>query len=349
MTRAVLAIDLDAIAENWAALDARSAADVETAAVVKADGYGLGIGPVGRRLLRAGVRRFFVAQMAEGVALRAAIGDGPPIHVFAGYTGADRDDVENAALSPLLNSPEQIAAFSSDLKGRPCGLQIDSGMHRLGLAPEDDAAFRAALDRLDPDLVISHLACADTPEHPMNARQLETFARRTRGIPRARLSLAATGGILMGPEYHFGVTRPGVGLYGGLPFAGARGVVRLDLPVIQVRDVRRGDAVGYGATWTAPRPSRIATLSAGYADGLIRAIGGRVTLFAGDRPVPSVGRVSMDLMAADVTGIDPAPEFLTLIGPAQGVDGVAAAAGTIGYEILTGLGHRYERVYKGVD
>jgi alanine racemase len=161
-------------------------------------------------------------------------------------------------------------------------------------------------------------------------------------VPR---SLAATGGALMGPEFHFDMTRPGVGLYGGFPFVDAEPVVTLDLPVIQVRDVQQGETVGYANGWTAPRDARIATVSGGYADGLIRAMGSHATLYAGEVPCPVVGRVSMDLITADVTDLGGDPSHLQLLGRHQSVDTVADAAGTIGYEILTQLGLRYERVF----
>lgn len=182
----------------------------------------------------------------------------------------------------------------------------------------------------------------------MNASQRAAFASLRARLPGARASLAATGGILLGPGFHFDLTRPGIGLYGGLPFAEGRPVVRLDLPVVQVRELAPGETVGYGATWIAERPARIATLAAGYADGLIRRIGeGAVRLRAGEAVVPLVGRVSMDLITADVTGLPEVPDHLTILDDDLGVDALAAAAGTIGYEILTGLGHRYERRYLG--
>jgi alanine racemase len=241
-----------------------------------------------------------------------------------------------------------MAAFARDLPGRPCALQLDSGMNRLGLEPAELAASAHLLPRLAPVLAISHLACADTPDHPMNRAQAAAFADLAARLPGVRLSLAATGGILLGPDFHFGLTRPGVGLYGGQPFAAARPVVTLALPVVQVRDVAPGEAVGYGAAWTATRPARIATVAAGYADGLLRALGqGGVQLHAGGVPCPLVGRVSMDLITIDVSALPEVPDHLEILNASQTVDILATAAGTIGYEILTSLGHRYDRVYKG--
>ena len=343
MSAGHLTIDLDAITANWAALDAMSNAHVETAAVIKADGYGLSARVVGKRLVEAGVQTFFVATAEEGAALRPVVG-GSDIFVFSGHMPGDTGIIESAGLIPLLNSPEQVTRHFSDAAGMPFGVQLDTGMNRLGMEAGDWSALSSELMDAGPRLVMSHLACADEPEHPMNHLQLRAFHEMTDGIAHRR-SLAATGGILMGPEYHFDLTRPGVGLYGGLPFADATPVVRLDVPVIQTRIVRPFETVGYGNSWEAKIESCIATIAAGYADGLIRAMGPKVQAFADDIPCPVVGRVSMDMITVDVTHLAEVPEHLTLIGPAQGVDAVAEAAGTIGYEILTSLGARYKRRY----
>jgi alanine racemase len=343
MSAGQLTIDLEAIAANWAALDAMSNAHVETAAVIKADAYGLSARKVGPRLAAAGVRSFFVADVGEGRTLRTVVGDAD-IYIFSGHMDGDRGAIESAELIPLLNSPEQVARHFSLLPGHPFGVQLDTGMNRLGMEAGDWHALAGELMDAGPRLVISHLACADEPDHPMNARQLHTFREMTDGIAHRR-SLAATGGTLLGPEYHFEMTRPGIGLYGGLPFADATPVARLDLPVIQTRIVRPFETVGYGNTWEATVESCIATLAAGYADGLIRAMGPKARVFAGDTPCPVVGRVSMDLITVDVSHLASVPEYLTILGPQQGVDTVADAAGTIGYEILTSLGARYERRY----
>lgn len=340
MSSATLTIDLGALVRNWQVLDSLSQG--ETGAVVKANGYGLGAPVVGRALGRAGVRSFFVATADEGNTLRTAIGQGPVIYVFSGHMAGDTGPIREAALTPLLNSVDQMLRHVEALPGHPFGIQLDSGMNRLGMEPAEWSAVRDLAVAQGPALIMSHLACADDPHHPMNAHQLAEFRAMTDGLDLPR-SLAATGATLMGPDYHFDMTRPGIGLYGGLPFVDAVPVVTLDLPVIQVRDVMRGETVGYGNTWTAPRDSRIATVSGGYADGLIRAMGARAILYAGDAPCPVVGRVSMDLITADVTELDHDPSELQLMGRHQSVDTVADAAGTIGYEILTSLGLRYHR------
>jgi alanine racemase len=347
IARARLTIDLEAIAANWRALDALSAPGVETAAVVKADAYGLGVARVGPVLAAAGARSFFVALAEEGAVLREALGPEPDIFVFAGLMPGDASLVQAHRLVPCLNSPGQIADFERTLAGRPCAVQLDSGMNRLGLEPAELNDALPALARLAPALAISHLACADEPAHPMNRAQAAAFEALAGHLPGIRRSLAATGGILLGRAWHFDLVRPGIGLYGGRPYAGARPVVRLSLPVVQVREVAEGEAVGYGAAWTAVRPSRIATVSAGYADGLARALGrGHLALFAGETAVPVVGRVSMDLLTVDVTGLEEVPASLDILNDFQGIDAVADVAGTIGYEVLTSLGPRYDRVYK---
>jgi len=243
---------------------------------------------------------------------------------------------------PVLNSAEQIAAFD----GGPCAVQFDSGMNRLGIEPMDVARMTAEIKALNPELIISHLACADEPGHSMNITQLAEFRAMAGHFPKAQKSLSATGGVLLGKAYHYDLARPGIGLYGGLPFADAKPVVRLDLPVIQVRDVFGGEPVGYGNTWTATETSKIATVSGGYADGILRS-SDSANLYADGVACPIVGRVSMDLITVDVSALKTVPPMLSLLNTVQTVDVLAGFAGTIGYEILTSLGARYKRVYSG--
>ncbi|MGG7644452.1 alanine racemase [Rhodovulum sp. YNF3179] len=346
MTRPTLTVDLDALVANWRGLDAASGPGVETAAVVKADAYGLGADRVAPVLAAEGVRRFFVALAEEGAALRRILGPGPEIFVFSGHMAGDAELIAGARLVPLLNDAAQVNRHFEALADHPFGLQLDSGMNRLGMEPAEFAALRDRLLAARPRLVISHLACSDDPSDPMNARQLKSFKEMAGDLDVPR-SLAATGGTLLGPDYQFEICRPGIGLYGGQPFARAQPVVHLDIPVIQTREVAAGEAVGYGATWIASRPTRIATLAAGYADGIIRQMGNVAQLYAGATPCPLAGRVSMDLLTVDVGHLDTVPDTLELFGIHQSVDDVAAAAGTIGYEILTSLGDRYARQYSG--
>ncbi len=342
MAVATLTLDLAALAANWRALDRMSASGVQTAAVVKADGYGLGIEVVARCLAKAGARRFFVAAAEEGQRAREALGAGPQICVLSGHMAGDAGLIRDCDLTPMLNSLDQVTRHLESLPGHGFGIQLDTGMNRLGMELAEWEAVAPFVLEAGPDLLMSHLACADEPHHPMNAHQLANFHAMTDGTGVAR-SLSATGGILLGPAFHFDLTRPGIGLYGGNPFKAAHPVVTLSLPVIQTRRVSIGQTVGYSATWTATRPSLIATVQGGYADGILRSLSGRATLWAGDVPCPVVGRVSMDMITVDVTDLPHMPQTLDLIGPHQSLDHLAEVAGTIGYEILTRLAARLDR------
>lgn len=344
MSTGTLTIDLDAIAANWQALDAMTGC--ETAAVVKADAYGLGVARIGRALARAGARSFFVAVAEEGAALRQALGPGPSIYVFSGHMPGDTEMISDLDLIPLINSLDQMIRQLESLPGHPFGLQLDTGMNRLGMEPAEWSALREVALGQAPRLIISHLACADEADHPMNAQQRDSFREMTQDID-APLSLANTGGILLGPDYHFDLARPGIGVFGGAPYGDAQPVASLDLPVIQCRAIEPGETVGYGNTFMADTPRRIATVSAGYADGIFRALGPKAQLYAGGTPCPLAGRISMDLIGVDITGLKDDPKTLALLCPQQGVDDLADHIGTIGYEILTSLGARYARRYTG--
>lgn len=342
MSTGLLTIDLDALTANWQALDAMTS--VQTGAVVKADAYGLGAARAARALARAGAKTFFVAVAEEGAVLREALGPNAEIFVFSGHMRGDTDIIGDMMLTPLVNTVGQLTRHLEALPGHPFGVQLDTGMNRLGLELGDWASIAEIALSQNCKLVMSHLACSDDPDHPMNRQQLDQFHLMTDGISVPR-SLAATGGILLGPEYHFDLTRPGVGLYGGQPFDQAQPVAHLDLPVVQVRDLEVGETVGYGNAWQAERPSKIATVSGGYADGLLRALSGGATLWHGTQPVPLAGRVSMDLITVDVTDLPELPGVLSILSAEQTVDDLAERAGTIGYEILTSLGARYQRRY----
>lgn len=344
MSTPLVTIDLDAIATNWRALDRASASGVQTAAVVKADAYGLGIARVARRLAQAGARRFFVAFAEEGAVLRQALGPGPQICVLSGHMAGDTEMIGDLDLTPMLNSLDQVTRHLEALPGHAFGVQLDTGMNRLGIEEQEWDAIAPFVLEASPELLISHLACADDPDHPMNESQLAAFLAMTNstGIPR---SLAATGGILLGPRFHFDLTRPGIGLYGGRPYEGAQQVVGLHLPVIQTRLVAAGETVGYSNTWTAPAPTTIATVAGGYADGLGRMLSNVAMLWDGATPCPLVGRVSMDAITVDISHLDHVPKSLAIIGPHQGIDAIADAAGTISYEIITHFSHRMTRRY----
>lgn len=342
MAQGILTIDLAALCANWRSL--RDQAQAEAGAVVKAGAYGLGIEPVAKALADEGARLFFVASAEEGAVLRRVLGSGPEINVFSGHMVGDTDLIRDARLVPMINSIDQMLRHVEGLPGHPFGIQLDSGMNRLGMEASEWSALRDIALAQRPTLVMSHLACADDPEHPMNAQQLRSFRSMTDGIDAPR-SLSATGGILLGQAFHFDVTRPGIGIYGGLPFVDARPVVDLRIPVIQTREVETGESVGYGNTWVATRPSKIATIAAGYADGILRAFGPKASLWAGETRCSVVGRVSMDMIGVDVTDLRTAPDALELLGLHQSVDTLADWAGTIGYEFLTSLGARYSRRY----
>ncbi len=345
MLKATVTISLSNIADNWRALDALSAPQVETAAVVKADAYGLGLAQVAPALQDAGAKSFFVAQVDEAIELRTLLGPNPTIYILSGYMPGAAPHLQAHNLIPVLNSPDHIRRFKTDIPAHPCALEIDSGMNRLGIEAVELTSEMMTLASLDLRLVMSHLACADEALHPMNAAQLGAFSTLSMPYMMKPRSLAATGGTLLGPTYHFNMTRPGIGLYGGEPFKDAKPVVNLALPVIQTRTVVPGEVVGYGGTFVAKRLSKIATVMGGYADGLIRAMGPKAALYAGSTRCPVVGRVSMDMITVDITDLDETPVALHILNATQTVDHLATAAGTIGYEILTSLGTRYERIY----
>ncbi|MBT4566940.1 MAG: alanine racemase [Paracoccaceae bacterium] len=343
MSTATLTIDLMSIRANWRALSALSAG--VTGAVVKANGYGLEAARVSRALAQEGARHFFVAVAEEGAVVRRALGPGPKIYVFSGHMETDTSLIRDHQLIPMINSVDQLLRHVEAMPDVEFGVQLDSGMNRLGLEPLEWQAVRDLVLRLKPEILMSHLACADDPQHTMNGQQLREFRDMTDGLNIPR-SLAATGGILLGNSYHFELTRPGVGLYGGAPFETAQSVVTLDVPVIQVRDVDTGETVGYSNTWTAPTPRKIATVSAGYADGIMRNLGPNLSLYSERVACPVVGRISMDLIGVDITLLADTPNNLQLLNSLQSIDDLAAAADTIGYEVLTSLGSRYQRRYR---
>jgi alanine racemase len=344
MASPTLSIDLDAIAANWRALDRASASGVQTAGVVKADAYGLGLGPVVQCLAAAGARRFFVATAEEGADTRTALGPGPQINILSGHMVPDTALIRDADLTPMLNSLDQVTRHLESLPGHAFGVQLDTGMNRLGMEEAEWEVIAPFVLDASPELLMSHLACADDPDHGLNEVQLANFHAMTdgTGLPR---SLAATGGILLGPAYHFDLTRPGIGLYGGRPYEGAARVLSLSLPVIQTRLVAAGEPVGYSCSWIADRPSLIATVQGGYADGFLRTLSNAAILWAGEDPCPVVGRISMDMITVDVTHLAAVPETLSILGPMQSIDQLADTAGTISYEIMTGLGPRLKRRY----
>jgi alanine racemase len=363
--RPVLTIDLAAITDNWRHL-AAMARPAQAAAAVKADAYGLGVAKVAPALAAAGCRAFFVATLEEGIELRALLGSAE-IYVLNGVApggvalgGAAA--MLRHALRPCLFALDQIALWQRLGRGQPAALHIDSGINRLGLDSGEVELLAREPGRLagiEIALIMSHLACADDARHPLNRRQLAAFieAVASLGLGGRPLSFASSSGIFLGPEFHLAMVRPGAALYGLSPFIDRpnpmRQVITLTGKILQVRRVDRGMTVGYGATHPIGQPGRIAVVGLGYADGYRRALGNRGHAFLGGLSVPVVGRVSMDMITLDVSATPPelavpgAP--VELIGPHHSIDALAAEAGTNGYELMTGLGRRFARVYLGAD
>lgn len=352
---AVLRIDLEALAENYRIIQ-RQVAPATVAGVVKANGYGLGAEHVAATLMDAGCRHFFVALLGEAVALKPALRNGVALFILNGLQpGAEADCAAIDAI-PVLNSLDQIARWAALARklGRrlPAALQVDSGMARLGLPPEEVAILlteRERLDGIDLQLLMSHLACADDPDAAFNEEQRANFETLARHFPDAPRALDNSGGAFL-KRGHFDLVRAGIALYGGAAQAAPnpmQAVVVLEARITQLRNIPAGAGVGYGLTYRCDRPTRIATIPVGYADGWPRHLGNAGSAFIGGIRVPLVGRVSMDSITLDVTNVPDAFLYpgapVELLGPHQTIDDVAADAGTISYEILTQLGQRYCR------
>lgn len=349
-----LVIDRDALARNYRTLRTL-AGPAETGASIKADAYGLGASALAARLAREGCRSFFVATPEEGTDLRRALRGGEgDIWVLNGYEPAARRLYVDHRLGAVLNQARELAGFAASPAGA-CALHLDTGMNRLGFSSGEIEALIAdpgMLAGLDLRLVMSHLACSEDAAHPMNAAQRARFMALAARLPAARLSLSNTGGVMLGADYHFDLVRPGIGLYGASadthashPFAP---VVRLEAPVMQVRALKAGDSVGYGASFIAQHDMIAATAAAGYGDGLPRALSGKGFARIGDKRAPILGRVSMDLVVLDVSDCEAdvragAPAVFLGADLAE----TAILAGTLPYELLTGLTRRPARVYEG--
>ncbi|MGO4705428.1 alanine racemase [Microvirga sp. 2MCAF38] len=362
---AVLTIDLDAIADNWRIL--RERAGTDTAAVVKADAYGTGIEKTVPALLQAGCRVFFVAHLSEAKRVRAVVTEAT-IYVLNGFPRGTASTYANHDIRPVLGSQEEIeewAAFCRAQGARlPAAIHVDTGMHRLGLPIVEGLALAddPRCKDFEPALLMSHLVSAEEPENQINARQIAAFTALRNALPGIPGSLANSSGTFLKDMPCFELARPGYALYGGNPTPHLTNpmspVVNLEGRIIQLRYAHEGETAGYNATWTAPGRRRLATISVGYADGYPRAAGSTntnvgeagIAIVAG-KYCSFVGRVSMDLIIIDVTDV-PEDEIrrgdkVTLVGPDLTVDEVGRRAGTIGYEILTSLGRRYARHYRG--
>ncbi|WP_391349212.1 alanine racemase [Azospirillum sp. A23] len=361
---AILTVDLGAVVANWTQLRDR-VAPAECSAVVKADAYGLGVAQVVPALAAAGCRTFVVAQLEEALAVRRALEPvAPDAQVFSlgGLPPGHEGDFLAGRILPVLNHLGDIAAWRAFAVSRgevlPAVIHIDTGMNRLGLGPDelDELAGHPEwLEGIDVRYWMTHLACADEFDNPMTGEQLDRFRSALARLPKAKASFANSSGIFHGADHHFDLARPGCALYGVNPTPHLpnpmRGTVRLDARLLQVRNCNAPMTVGYGAAHRVTGPARIATIGVGYADGYLRSLSGKGHVFVDGVAAPIVGRISMDLITIDVTGLPEsvaqAGRMVELIGPSRPVDTVAAEGGTIGYEVLTSLGRRYHRVYVG--
>jgi alanine racemase len=347
LTHATLSVDLDALAANFHTVS-REAAGAQVCPVVKADGYGLGAAEVSRRLYAEGARAFFVARLHEGEVLRQALPQADAvIHVLDGAPAGSETRLIAARLSPVLNSLNQARAWT----GPAAALHVDTGMNRLGVGVDDALAMAKAGFR--PSLIMSHLGSAEDPAHPRNAEQLARFRPVRDAFPDAPASLAASGGAFLGPDYRFEAVRIGISLYGGgpreVPDPRIQAVATLTAPVLQIRDLKAGEAVGYGAMFTAPRPMRIALVGAGYADGIIRAAHRTARAHLNGAAAPFVV-VTMDLIALDISDrLDvKVGDQAQLLGPDALLDDLAKASGSVAHECLVHLGRRAQRTYLGL-
>jgi alanine racemase len=354
----VLEIDLDAVAGNWRLLAGKHAG--ATAGVLKADAYGVGAAKVAAKLYGAGCRHFFTAHLSEAMAIRALVPDAM-LAVLHGILPGEAEIFSKQNILPVLCSLDDIALWRAEAarlgKKLPALLHVDTGMARTGLSPADLTRLGDDMSRLagiEIRTVMTHLVGAETPSDPINQAQLARFHDAKKRFPAAGASLANSSGTFLGKNFTADLARPGAALYGINPTPGGknpmRQVVRLTARILQIRDIEAGETVGYNATWTAARPSRIATVAVGYADGFLRHLSNAATAMADGQKIPLVGRVSMDLTTYDVTDVPRiAPgDSLELIGPGHDADALAVEAGTNGYEILTSLGSRYQRRYLGL-
>ena len=354
----VLNIKLDKIRENYLFIKKQLASGVSCAAVVKADSYGLGVSKIAPELYKAGCREFYVAYAQEGIVLREALGNKPAdIFVLNGFS--DLSLFEEYKLIPVLNNLESIEHWSGFNKNIPVVLQLDTGMNRLGLSADDVNKLKShieILESLDVRYVMSHLACADQKDLHKNEEQLASFKQLVAELGvSAPLSFANSSGVFLGADYHFDQVRPGCAIYGINPETGMdnkmQGVIELEATIIQIRQVKAGETVGYGANYLVKRATNLATISVGYADGFfLLNLADRCSVFIAGHECPIVGKVSMDLIVADLSSLEVLPkigDMVEIIGNHQTVSDLAKHAGTIGYEILTSLGKRYKRNYLG--
>lgn len=353
-----LEINLSSVAHNFHYLSGLLS-KATCSAVVKANAYGFGATQVASVLSKNGCKEFYVATIDEGIHLRQVLPDAF-IGVFNGLLPGTESYFEEHNLIPVLNDLGQLTAWQNRAKrveeNLPAIVHVDTGMWRLGLPPQESKILleqQERLNGLDIKYIMSHLAVSDQPSHEKNQRQWHSFKNILEALPQARASLANSNGIFLGPQYHFDQVRPGRSLYGlgscDTSAEGLQRVLRLYSKVVQVRDVEVGETIGYDASYMVQRPTRLATISIGYADGLLSTLGNRGVLHIDEVPAPIVGRVSMDLITIDVTNV---PEFriqpgswVEVFGPHLSADSVALAAGTTSRELMVHLGQRLHKTY----
>ncbi len=333
-----LTVDLAALARNYQHLAAASG-PAACGAAVKANAYGLGASAVVPALLKAGCRSFFVASLDEALGVRA-LADSAEVILLHGLGAADIAVAQAAKIVPVINTPAQARDWRAT--GAPCAAMLDTGINRLGLGPDQ----LAALDGLNLTLVMSHLACADEPDHPLNRQQLDLFNSLNAALPQCRRSLANSCGIHLGPDYLLNLTRPGIGLYGGL--SGSFMVITIEARLLQTRLIRAGMSVGYGASWSAKADTPVATIGLGYGDGYLRSFSNSGIAYWQGKALPVIGRVSMDMVTLDISAAPQlaAGDWVELIGQQMSLVAASAKSNLSEYELLTSLGPRYQRIYQ---
>lgn len=350
ISRCRMQVDCEKIRENLHLVQ-RTAPGARVGAAVKADAYGVRMEPVVRTLMKEGVQDFFVATVQEAINLKQIAPDAP-IHVLNGAMGDEIPVLNELNAVPVLNTPEQVQAWRAHGTG-PCHVMIDTGINRQGIMPDDLGTVDWS--GIEVDMVLSHLACADEPSHSLNQKQLDLFNELRGLVPGKRYSFANSGGIMLGTDYHFDMVRPGLVLYGGEPNpsmpVGVAQPVTTQVQVSQIKTIQPGQSVGYGATWTADALTRIATLSIGYADGVLRAFSNIGQVYFGSGMAPMRGLTSMDLITVDVTELPDVKvgDWATLLGESQPLVKVAIQTGLSQYELLTTLGARFDRTHVDSD
>lgn len=347
-SQARLQIDLDALGDNYIYFKSLCQTS-EAAGVVKANGYGLGSEKCAQKLVEIGCENLFVAHILEGIQLRKTLKKVCHITVLNGFFSDEISKFQEFDLTPTINNLDQLELWQKYSNGRECALHVDTGMNRLGLSQEEFEDNISKIKSLNIGLVMSHLACASDKNHTLNQVQLDRFLHCTKLLPNTKSSLAASAGAILGPQYHFDMSRIGIGLYGSNPMDSGsypiKPVVTLNAPIIQLRSISKGQSIGYGASFIAPAPMKIAIIALGYADGFIRSASNAGFGAYEGIICPIIGRVSMDLIAIDISHLSTTPKIgaqMELLGQNANIDEQAKKMGTIAYEILTRLGSRFD-------